>query len=118
MRLVLVTRDLMLISAAEGLAAQHGAHATTVGGVAAAGAACAEPETAALVAVDLRTPGLDVAALVAAVRRAAPSAAILAFGPHVHEAALAAARAAGCDEVVTRGQFEQRLAAALARLAT
>jgi hypothetical protein len=59
-------------------------------------------------------PGLDVHALVAAVREASPNGArVLAFGPHVHEASLAAARAAGCDEVVTRGEIERRLDAAV-----
>ena len=30
---------------------------------------------------------------------------IVAFGPHVHAARLTAARAAGCDEVLSRGEF-------------
>lgn len=42
---------------------------------------------------------------VAAVRAAAPTARIVAFGPHVDADALAAARAAGADAVVPRSQL-------------
>lgn len=34
---------------------------------------------------------------------------IIAFGPHVHTGALDKARAGGCDEVFTRGQFFARM---------
>jgi hypothetical protein len=40
-----------------------------------------------------------------AVRRAAPDAHIVAFGPHVDETMLAAARIGGADVVLTRSQF-------------
>ena len=46
-------------------------------------------------------------------RRRRPT--IVAFGPHVHEERLAAAREAGCDEVVSRGQFFAQLDAILGR---
>jgi hypothetical protein len=54
--------------------------------------------------LDLETPGLDVAGVIAAlpgVNRPR----VVAFGPHVHTAKLEAARAAGCDAVLTRGQI-------------
>jgi CheY-like chemotaxis protein len=35
---------------------------------------------------------------------------VIAFGPHVNESDLASARAAGADEVFTRGQFQAKLA--------
>lgn len=60
--------------------------------------------------VDLSTPSLDIAELVTAVKadgRQVPT--IIAFGPHVHEEWLAAAREAGCDRVVSRGQFMGQL---------
>src|SRR3954468_24913704 len=53
-----------------------------------------------LVIVDLSQPGLDLPQLVGQVRQGSPSARIVAFGPHVNEAELAAAKAAGCDEVM------------------
>ena len=59
-----------------------------------------------LVILDLTMPGLGASDVVAAVREVAPSARIVAFGPHVDEDALAAARAAGC-EVLSRSQFQQ-----------
>lgn len=63
-----------------------------------------------LVAIDLNLPGLVPGELVASLRAApAPPTTILAFGPHVHEARLAAAAAAGCDPVLARGQFFARL---------
>ena len=38
---------------------------------------------------------------------------VVAFGPHVHEERLAAAREAGCDVVVSRGKFFAELDAIL-----
>lgn len=65
-----------------------------------------------LVLVDLTMPGLALGDVVTTARSAAPTARIVAFGPHVDEEALAAARAAGCD-VLTRGQFNANYAALL-----
>jgi hypothetical protein len=59
---------------------------------------CAE---ATVVLVDLTRHGGDVAA----VRAAAPGAHIVAFGPHVDDGALAAARADGADTVLPRSRF-------------
>jgi AmiR/NasT family two-component response regulator len=59
-----------------------------------------------LVILDLSTPRLDIAAAVRGLTFDAPvRPTIVAFGPHVHEALLAAASAAGCDRVLSRGQF-------------
>ena len=73
-----------------------------------------------LVIVDLATPGFDVGvarrAIEGVARIRVP--AIVAFGPHVHEASLEAARAAGCDEVLSRGQFLSQADAIIARHAT
>lgn len=60
-----------------------------------------------LVIIDLGQNGLDLPQLVAAVRSQSPSARIVAFGSHVNEVALAAARAAGCDEVMPNSQFDR-----------
>jgi DNA-binding NarL/FixJ family response regulator len=61
-----------------------------------------------LVFVDLSLAGLELTAAIAAVRAAAPQARILAFGAHVDEASLAAAQSAGCDAVLSRGQFHKQ----------
>jgi len=63
------------------------------------------------IVVDLVRYGPQVGAL----RERAPTALIVAFGPHVDEAALSAARAAGADRVLPRSRFFADPAAALAR---
>jgi len=71
---------------------------------------------ARLAILDLNTPGLDTAAVVARLReRPARVPAVIAFGPHVHTAHLTAAREAGCDEVFTRGQFHANVGEILRR---
>ncbi len=62
----------------------------------------ARPE---LVCLDLSHAGLDPASVVPQVKQATPSATIVAFAPHVHRQRLAAAEQAGCDVVLSRGQF-------------
>jgi hypothetical protein len=49
------------------------------------------------------------------VRSAAPGAFVVAFGPHVDDEALAAARAAGADVVLPRSRFFRDPAAAVQR---
>jgi DNA-binding NarL/FixJ family response regulator len=61
-----------------------------------------------LVLVDLSLGGLDLPAAIGAVRERAPEARIVAFGPHVDEATLAHAEQAGCDLVLSRGQFNKQ----------
>ena len=70
-----------------------------------------------LVLVDLTLPGLDLPAVVAAARATAPTAQIIAFGPHVDEQLLAAAQAAGATLVLNRGQFHREYAQLLAAVA-
>jgi hypothetical protein len=60
-------------------------------------------------------PSLDIAALVDQLKlKAASATRTIAFGPHVHEERLAAARHAGCDRVVSRRQFFSQLDTILA----
>jgi CheY-like chemotaxis protein len=62
------------------------------------------------VILDLSTSGMDPAELVPQLRSfPTPPLSILAFGSHVHEAQLEAARNAGCDLVLARGQFHARM---------
>jgi DNA-binding response OmpR family regulator len=116
MRFILLSSDLMLMSAAQGAADRHGATVAVIGDGGAIAERCAV-EPIQLIAIDLRLHGLDIENVVQQVRATAPEAVILAGGPHVQRESLAAAAAAGCDEVVTRGQFEGRLDALVARLA-
>lgn len=71
-----------------------------------------------LVVLDLSHPGLDPPALVARLKPLlGDQATIIAFGPHVHQSKLEAAAAAGCNLVLSRGQFHAQLDALLARFA-
>src|SRR4051812_12938709 len=63
-----------------------------------------------LVLVDLALDRLNLPAAVKAIKAGSPAARVVAYGPHVDEAALADAREAGCDEVLTRGQFHKQYA--------
>jgi DNA-binding response OmpR family regulator len=105
MRTLLLSSDLMVVSRVQGAAEKAGSTVrVATGGTAAAKLFCQEP--ADLVIVDLATPLAEMETLVAHVKSAADAVPrILAFGPHVHEDRLATARAAGCDVVMSRGQF-------------
>ena len=56
------------------------------------------------VIVDLESPGLDLERLMTSLPENGRTQ-VIAFGPHVQEQRLSAARAAGCDVVVSRGQI-------------
>lgn len=60
-----------------------------------------------LVIIDLGQNGLDLPRIVSEVHSKSPSARIVAFGSHVNEVLLAAARDAGCDEVMPNSQFDR-----------
>jgi hypothetical protein len=104
---LLVTTDLMATSAADGAARQAGVELRTVSPVAAVEAA---GEATRLVALDLTSKVANLAGWAASIRGVAPNATLLAYGPHVHEARLAAAQEAGFDVVVSRGQFHRQMA--------
>lgn len=113
MTAVLLTADLACSSKAAGAAARAGVELVT----AMSTAALLENVSrgAQLVLLDLTTPGLNPAELVGQIKSsAAPPQAIIAFGPHVHEAMLAAAAEAGCDQVLARGAFYAQLEQLLA----
>jgi DNA-binding response OmpR family regulator len=116
MTVLLVTADLMTSSRISGLAHSLGVKlnvADSVDGVC-ANATASVPKLAIL---DLASPLVDVSTLVPRLRALSPSPHIIAFGPHVHDEKLAAARTAGCDEVLTRGQFHAQTAEILSRFA-
>lgn len=112
---LLIATDLMAISAADGAAQRAGVELRSAKPSDAVDQARASQPT--LIAIDLTASIGDVDALVGAFREACPAAKLLAFGPHVHEARLAAARAAGCDAVISRGEFHKRFEALLAETA-
>jgi DNA-binding NarL/FixJ family response regulator len=70
-----------------------------------------------LALVDLSLEQLNLPVVVSALKAGAPAAQVVAYGPHVDEAALADAKEAGCDLVLTRGQFNKQYAELIASLA-
>lgn len=114
MLIVFLTNDLVFPSRVRGAADKIGARFETAANADSLIAKLeAEP---AVVILDLNAPAVDAASLVPRLKSlAAPPLGIIAFGPHVHEAKLAAAEAAGCDVVLTRGQFDAQMEAVLRR---
>lgn len=68
-----------------------------------------------LVLVDVQARDAEEA--VRQVKERVPGARVVAFGPHVAEGALAAAREAGADVVMPRGQFVRDLPSLVAEVA-
>jgi DNA-binding NarL/FixJ family response regulator len=74
----------------------------------------AEEAPPACVIIDLHTVGTGLAALLAGLRAAcATMPCTVAYGSHVNKELLDAAREAGCDHVLPRGQFVKVLEAEL-----
>jgi len=97
----------MLSSRVDGVARNLGYSVGTFADATAALAAV-DQDDCRLAFVDLQLPGLDIAAFVQSVRQIkAAEVTIIACGPHVHEQRLRQAQEAGCDRVVTRGQFDR-----------
>jgi DNA-binding NarL/FixJ family response regulator len=112
----LLTTDLMTASKAQGAALRAGCTLRTAANVDMLVGQAAEPGTR-LVIVDLTVPGVELADLVPRLRSLESRPTILAFGPHVHEGRLQAATEAGCDLVVSRGQFHAQAAEMIEKFA-
>jgi len=79
-------------------------------------AACgfASDENVRLIIVDLNTPGIDVAELIAALPDENRPA-VIAFDSHVNTERIQSARDAGCDQVLPRSRFTAELPEILRR---
>lgn len=104
MNIVLLTTDLTVVSRVEGAAKLVGADVHVVANAARALTECRDASAKSLI-VDLSTPALELEIVQKLAAAPGRSLQIAAFGPHVHEDRLVAARAAGCDLVLSRGQF-------------
>jgi len=104
-----LTADLFISSRVAGVAQRVGVDLQTVGSLAALLDRADKAGGCSLVLLDLTLPSLDVTTAVKSIKDRFPQARIVAYGPHVHEALLASAAAAGCDEVLTRGQFDREM---------
>jgi DNA-binding response OmpR family regulator len=114
MVVILLTTDLTVVSRVEGAAARQGMSVRVAANESAA-VERAAAEHATLLVVDLSAPLKDTKTLVEHCKALPSPPQIVAFGPHVHQERLTMARDAGCDEVVSRGQFFSQLDAILAR---
>jgi CheY-like chemotaxis protein len=108
MSTILLSSDLVFSSKASAAATRGGGQLQTAMSVAALFDKISQ-QAPKLVVLDLTVPGLDPADVAPRVRAAAPGATIIAYGPHVQEAMLEAAQAAGCDQVLTRGQWNVQM---------
>lgn len=116
MAAVLLTTDLMVTSLATGAATATGVPLRTVGSVSELLTSAKDPDTK-LVVLDLALRELKPDDVVFELKSLKTCPKVLAFGQHVHEARLNAARQAGCDQVLTRGQFCAQLADVLRAMA-
>jgi len=105
---VFLSSDLMFSSRLLGAAKTLGVEVQMV--AAPAGLAQKLAADCRLVLVDLALDKLDLPTVITAVRSAAPAAQVIAYGAHVDEAALGKAEQAGCDQVLSRGQFHKQYA--------
>ena len=109
MNVLLFTGDLIVLSRVEGAVAKLGVALESTSSADQVATVAGQHDIDVLI-VDLDTALSDVGRLVAAVktdRKDPPT--VVAFGPHVHHSRLAAAREAGCDVVVSRGEFFSRV---------
>lgn len=112
---ILLSRDLIFTSKVTGTARALG-HRVLVAGTSSLALSMIEQWRPCVVFVDLATGDLVApAALMAYQELAGLATPFVAFGSHVDTAALAAARAAGCDPVMPRSKFSAELAKLIER---
>jgi len=113
MTVYLLSSDLMLLSQVSGAANQRGARLVQVGH---ASALLTQAATipAAGVLIEVSQPGLDLGKVISDLKNLPqPPGFVIGFGPHVQQACLDRAREAGCNLVLTRGQFVSSLSVLL-----
>ncbi|QEG42286.1 hypothetical protein [Roseimaritima ulvae] len=98
--------DLMFASRVQAAANQAGLDFRILGGLP---AELNENEQPAWIVIDLATRGGLLPAVYETGKPRFPAARWLAYGPHVQVGKLAAARQAGIETVITRGQFDAKL---------
>jgi DNA-binding NarL/FixJ family response regulator len=102
---IIVCDDLIFISRVTATARAHGDTMLAARSVDQA-IKLAEQTPPSCVIIDLHTAGAGVAGLLAGLREACPTMPhTIAYGSHVNKELLDAAREAGCDRVLPRGQF-------------
>ena len=107
-KILFVSDDVFFWARVQGAARALGREAVRIGDEAAMDAAFREGGVAQVIA-DLGSRSVDVAGWAVRWREAAAPPRLVAYGSHVDEAALAAARAAGYDEVMPNSRFNREL---------
>ena len=111
MQYFLLSTDLFFGSQISATATAAGSHVAEFGDTATLvnSVKTATPDSCVL--LDLTCPPVkaNIAGLVKALRDANGDVRIVAYGPHVQSGLLAQAQEAGCDDVMTRGQFHAQL---------
>ena len=110
---LLISADLFLGSRIRGAVSASGASLSVVSSGQTALSRLMEDQYA-LILVDLETPGIDPVEIVHTANRVTPTSTV-AYGPHVKERLLTAAKDAGCTEVLSRGKFDATIGEILSR---
>lgn len=116
MSILFVSSDLMFSSRVGGVARQQGVEFRMIGGDQAADRIASESPR--LIFVDLAAAGCDIESICQAAATIDPQPPVVAYASHVMESRLAEARDAGCDEVLSRGQFDRSFSQLVARHAS
>jgi CheY-like chemotaxis protein len=114
MSVLFLSSDLVFSSRLSGVAGRLGVSISSVSSIDAA-IARVIGDSVDLVILDLSANHLDPQSAVARLRESSPELAVIAYAPHVHEDRLQAADDAGCNEVLTRGQFDRQMEELLVR---
>jgi DNA-binding response OmpR family regulator len=108
-KILFVSDDVFFWARVHGLAKSLGTAAVRVGDETTMEAAFREGGVDRVI-VDLGSRSVDALAWAARWKQRSPAPSLIAFGSHVDEAAFAAARAAGFDEVMANSRFSRSLA--------
>lgn len=118
MLVLFLTNDLVFPSRIAGVVQSLGGKMETAASADALASKAEAASSPIVVLIDLASSAASAIDVVPTLKAlASPPEAIIAFGPHVHQERLAAAATAGCDLVLTRGQFDAQYAAILEQLA-
>ena len=103
---IYLTSDLFFSSRVTSLAREHGWPLEMAASIDAVRGKIADRDIVLLI-IDLGKFAARVPELLGELRPGRAEMHVVAYGPHVNEAALESARQAGCDEVLSQGQFSQ-----------
>jgi CheY-like chemotaxis protein len=114
MSVLFLSSDLVFSSRLAGAGVRLGVSVSAVSSIDAA-VARVHGDSVSLVILDLSAPNVDPQTAVARLRESRSNLPIVAYAPHVHEDRLRAAADAGCNGVLTRGQFDHQMEELLVR---